>query len=159
MVNSIHVEIVCPVCGGVGMVEINGYGDVCPECDYQKTVFSKLHVLKTWSNFFQAIKSGTKTHELRQDDRNFKVGDVLCLVETFPDEENNGYDLHGNYLGEKLFLLVIYKLTHMDFSPVPIGWCDLSIKPLDKRSIHMIERIKFHFGSQNETGFSRPVFS
>lgn len=45
---------------------------------------SKLHELKTWPEFFEQIVSGKKTFELRNDDRNFVVGDVLCLQEYDP---------------------------------------------------------------------------
>lgn len=39
----------------------------------------KEHDLKTWPQFFEAIQSGSKTFELRNDDRHFDVGDVLLL--------------------------------------------------------------------------------
>ena len=37
------------------------------------------HVLKTWPEYFHAIRFGSKTFELRKNDRNFSVGDVLVL--------------------------------------------------------------------------------
>jgi Domain of unknown function (DUF3850) len=37
------------------------------------------HIVKSWAHFFDAIKRGDKTHDLRKDDRNFQVGDVLRL--------------------------------------------------------------------------------
>jgi len=40
-----------------------------------------MHELKTWPEYFAAIKSGTKTFEIRKNDRDFKVGDMLCLYE------------------------------------------------------------------------------
>ena len=39
------------------------------------------HRLKTLPMFFDAVIEGHKTFEIRLDDRNFKVGDVLHLVE------------------------------------------------------------------------------
>lgn len=44
-----------------------------------------IHELKTWPEFFEAVDNGTKTFEVRKDDRNFKVGDMLCLREWVPD--------------------------------------------------------------------------
>ena len=45
------------------------------------------HRLKTWTEFYQAVVSGVKTFEARKDDRGFKVGDFLNLVEVDPDND------------------------------------------------------------------------
>ena len=42
---------------------------------------SKIHELKILPYFFVAVKAGSKTFELRKNDRNFKVGDILVLKE------------------------------------------------------------------------------
>jgi len=43
------------------------------------------HILKTWPEYFQPIASGTKTFEIRRNDRKqegyFQVGDHLLLKE------------------------------------------------------------------------------
>ncbi len=39
------------------------------------------HDVKSWTHFFQAILAGEKTHDLRLNDRDYKVGDVLRLHE------------------------------------------------------------------------------
>lgn len=43
------------------------------------------HRLKTWPEPFAAVVSGEKTHEVRKDDRGFKVGDTLVLCEWIPE--------------------------------------------------------------------------
>jgi hypothetical protein len=48
------------------------------------------HELKTWTEFFQAVKSGAKTFEIRENDRDYKVGDVLWLREFLPCPECKG---------------------------------------------------------------------
>jgi hypothetical protein len=40
-----------------------------------------VHELKSWPEFFSAIETGEKTFELRRNDRNYQVGDVLVLRE------------------------------------------------------------------------------
>ena len=42
------------------------------------------HELKTWPDYYDAIARGLKTFEIRQNDRGYKVGDVLFLREWNP---------------------------------------------------------------------------
>ena len=42
---------------------------------------NRIHRLKSWPVFFQAIVNGARTHELRRNDRNYKIGDKLVLCE------------------------------------------------------------------------------
>lgn len=39
------------------------------------------HELKTETQYYQAVEAGLKTFELRVNDRDFKVGDMVTLVE------------------------------------------------------------------------------
>jgi len=39
------------------------------------------HQLKIWPEFFAKLADGTKTFEVRRNDRGFKMGDVLWLHE------------------------------------------------------------------------------
>ena len=41
----------------------------------------KKHDLKIWKEFYKEVYSGTKTFEIRKNDRDFKVGDILVLNE------------------------------------------------------------------------------
>jgi hypothetical protein len=47
----------------------------------------KTHELKIWSEYFNAIREGRKTYELRRNDRGFEVGDTLVLREYKPETE------------------------------------------------------------------------
>jgi hypothetical protein len=45
----------------------------------------KVHTLKTWPEYFTHIVNGIKTFEVRKNDRDFKVGDILRLEEWNPE--------------------------------------------------------------------------
>ena len=42
------------------------------------------HELKTWPEFYRAVLDGSKTFELRVDDRGYAAGDTLALREYVP---------------------------------------------------------------------------
>lgn len=45
------------------------------------------HDLKIWPDYFEAVVDGSKTFEVRLDDRGFVEGDTLRLREWSPDTE------------------------------------------------------------------------
>lgn len=51
---------------------------------------SALHELKTWPDFFDAIKRGDKSFEVRRNDRNFEVDDTLLLLKFDPAQSSQG---------------------------------------------------------------------
>lgn len=51
----------------------------------------KEHELKCWPAFFDDVASGKKTFEVRQNDRDYKVGDVLFLREFEPCRHCDGF--------------------------------------------------------------------
>lgn len=79
------------------------------------------HALKTWPEYFQVIKDGSKTFEVRKADRNFKVGDRLLLQE-FDAEEND-------YTGQEWEGSIVYVMNDPDF--VKKGYVVFGIKEKD----------------------------
>lgn len=85
------------------------------------------HKLKLNHKYFDAVKNGIKTFEVRKNDRDFRIGDTLYLSETNDD---------GEYVITELGLkvtpikaIVTYILTHDDFpAGVPEGYIVMSIK-------------------------------
>ena len=48
----------------------------------------RIHYLKTWPEYFQAILDGHKTFDVRkEDDKGFEIGDILYLKEYLPESE------------------------------------------------------------------------
>lgn len=47
----------------------------------------EIHQLKIRSEFFHAVKIGRKKAEFRRNDRNYQVGDLICLWEIGADEK------------------------------------------------------------------------
>jgi len=62
-----------------------------------------VHDLKTWPEFFSAIADGSKPFEVRKADRDFVVGDILCLREWEP--------VTKTYSGRAVAMRVTYILT------------------------------------------------
>lgn len=62
----------------------------------------KEHFLKTWPVFFNALLDGSKTFEVRKNDRGFQVGDILALHEFVPAT--------GGFTGRSLSRRVTYIL-------------------------------------------------
>ncbi len=58
------------------------------------------HELKAWPAYFEAVKSGVKTFEVRKNDRGYQVGDDLVLNEWSPDK--------GGYTGRKIHRMITY---------------------------------------------------
>lgn len=78
----------------------------------------RIHELKTWPIPFRAVRDGLKPWELRKDDRDYQVGDVLRLQEWHPSVEA--------YTGHELERVVTWKLAGGQFG-LPVGYCILSL--------------------------------
>lgn len=59
------------------------------------------HELKTLTSYYEAVSAGYKTFEVRKNDRDFKVDDVMILEE---------YDLIFKYTGNKIYTRITYIL-------------------------------------------------
>ena len=84
---------------------------------------TKFHQLKTEKPYFDEVVSGNKKFEVRKNDRDFKVGDVLVLeeIETYPKGRYR-------YTGEEYSVKVLYILDDERF--VQPGYVVMSIEPV-----------------------------
>ena len=62
------------------------------------------HRLRTWPEYFSAVADGSKPFEIRDDDRDFKVGDELLLLEWTPP----GRDDPAGYTGGTVLARITY---------------------------------------------------
>lgn len=84
----------------------------------------KTHELKTDSDVYQAVADGRKTFEIRFNDRNFKVGDQLVLLETIHTGEQMKQGKPLLFSGNELHKKVSYVLSGYGLQE---GWVILGI--------------------------------
>lgn len=65
-----------------------------------------VHDLKTYPQDFEAVWSEEKMFEVRRNDRNFKVGDMISLKE---------YDPESGYTGREVDVAITYILDDPEF--------------------------------------------
>lgn len=80
---------------------------------------NSIHYLKTWSEYFDAVALGNKTFEVRQNDRDFKEGDILTLQRYCPEKKE--------YTGEEVSVRITYILQGGSFG-VKRGFVVMGIK-------------------------------
>ena len=76
------------------------------------------HELKIKPEYFQAVWDGRKRAELRKDDRDYHVGDILILREWECEE----------YTGSGIAVRVTHILRHCAEYGLADGYCILSIE-------------------------------
>lgn len=67
------------------------------------------HHLKTNLEVFQHSWEGTKTFEVRYNDRNFQVGDLLVLRENVTEETGRHLKYTGRYINAKISYIFLGK--------------------------------------------------
>ena len=86
-----------------------------------------VHRLKTWPWYFQEVAAGRKNFEVRRcDDRDFKVGDTLILLEYDPRLSK----FTGNMVSRK----VTYILYGKDFAAINKKFCVMSLKEMESEN-------------------------
>jgi len=83
-----------------------------------------VHELKTWSYYFNLLKSGEKPFELRKNDRGFLAGHELLLREYDPETQTYS----GQTLRRKItFVLEGSKAEEFGLKP---GYCIMGLKEI-----------------------------
>lgn len=84
----------------------------------EKLATNTFHQLKCWPEFFGAIQRGEKRHDLRRNDRNFKVGDMIELWEFDPK-------LGEGFTG----LTQDVRITYITSADSPCAYSEIGLQP------------------------------
>lgn len=83
---------------------------------------SKTHTLKTLPEYFIEVWNGKKKFEVRKNDRDFQVGDILKLIEYDPQTENSTGFIHQK----------VSYILHGPAFGIQEGYCVMSLTELDE---------------------------
>lgn len=93
--------------------------------DYKGAVeVNMIHKLKLNSCYYDDSASGIKTFEIRKNDRDFKVGDILELREWIW----SGFDGKGTYTGNVHWKVITYILDDEEY--LYEGFVCLAVSPI-----------------------------
>ena len=90
------------------------------------------HELKILPQYFKAVQDGSKTFEIRKNDRGFKVGDTLVLKEW---EYIKGKYVEEGYTGNKIKKEISYILEGGQYG-LEKGYCILGLKDLEEPRLY-----------------------
>ena len=79
-----------------------------------------VHELKIKPEYYRDVVSGDKTFEIRKNDRNYQVGDLLILSEFHNDD----------YTGSSVRCIVSYLIKGSEEFGLDKDWCVLGIRVL-----------------------------
>jgi hypothetical protein len=85
----------------------------------------KHHELKTETAYYQAVEKGIKSFELRKNDRDFEVYDMIVLKEV----------VNGVPTGRKLPKLEIIYILHGGQYGLEPGYAILGFNPLNRKTL------------------------
>jgi len=93
--------------------------------DLKALLGARAHELKTWPEYFEQIWNGTKTFEVRKNDRGYQKGDTVILREW--DKSKNTIDSH-KYTGRKIKATIGFVLSEMQQD----GYVTFSLLDIEK---------------------------
>lgn len=90
----------------------------------------KLHELKILHEYLIDVAIGKKTFELRKNDRDYQVGDLIRFIDIREDKKEHIAHLEP-YIDENTLYRITYVLKDVEKYGLDKDYCILAIKKLD----------------------------
>ncbi|MCL6443412.1 MAG: DUF3850 domain-containing protein, partial [Alicyclobacillus sp.] len=104
------------------------------------------HELKIWPQYFEDVLNGSKTFEIRKNDRGYQVGDTLVLQEWVEKARELDFRppwqerTYGEYTGRECKRTVTYILNGPAFG-IEDGFCVMGLAdPVKEGRVEALER-------------------
>jgi len=90
--------------------------------------------IKTIQPYFDAVWDGEKNFEIRLDDRNYKVGDILWQREYYPEmaPREISAKCSAGYTERSILSIVTYKIPAGKFSGLAEGYCAMQCEVIKR---------------------------
>ena len=90
----------------------------------------KLHELKILHKYLLDVDLGNKTFELRKNDRDYQVGDLIRFIDIREDDSTAKNQIEPN-IDENTLYRITYVLKDVEKYGLDKDYCILAIKKLD----------------------------
>ncbi len=91
------------------------------------------HELKLWPEYFEQVRNGQMSFQLRRNDRDFKVGDHLLLKEWIPKDNPQPMRFARGYSGREVLVRVDYIIDDLYRFGLDPDYVIMSISHVNER--------------------------
>lgn len=91
----------------------------------------KLHELKILHEYLIDVTLGTKTFELRKNDRDYQEGDLIRFIDIGEDDTTTSKCLYEPHIDENTLYRITYVLKNVEKYGLDKDYCILAIKKLE----------------------------
>ena len=95
----------------------------------------KLHELKILHEYLEDVDLGKKTFELRKNDRDYQVGDLIRFIDIREDDSTAKNQIEPN-IDENTLYRITYVLKDVDQYGLDRDYCILAIKKLNIKEVY-----------------------
>ena len=100
----------------------------------------KLHELKILHKYLVDVDLGNKTFELRKNDRDYQVGDLMRFIDIREDDSTTKNSIYEGqirpYINENTLYRITYVLKDVEKYGLDKDYCILAIKKLNIKEVY-----------------------